>query len=53
MAVYTNRVVEKLTFFQWMNVKYGIVKRQYKEYTDGEKRKLNKKYQEYLKETDW
>ena len=53
MAVFGNRVIEKLTFYQWINVEYGIVKRQYKGLSDGEKTKLNEKYQEYLKETDW
>lgn len=53
MAVFGNRVVDKLTFFQWINVEYGIVKRQYKELIDREKQKLKKEYQDYLKETEW
>ena len=53
MAVYGNRVVEKLTFYQWINVEYGIVKRQYKELTDGEKRKLNENYKKYFEKNDW
>lgn len=53
MAVFGDRVVDKLTFFQWINVEYGIVKRQYEELTDREKQKIDKEYQDYLKETEW
>lgn len=53
MEVFENRVVKKLTFYQWINVEYGIVKRQYKELTRQEKCIINIKYQEYLKDTKW
>lgn len=53
MAVFANRVVDKLTFYQWINVEYGIVKCQYKELSDGEKEKMKKEYTEYIKDTEW
>jgi len=53
MERFANRVIDKFTFYQWINIEYGIVKRQYKELTDNEKEKLKSEYQDYLKETEW
>lgn len=40
----------KMTFNNWINVEYGIVKRQYKELNQIDKRRLKKEYKEYQKE---
>lgn len=50
MNRFANRMVEKLTLYQWMNVKYGIVKRQYKELSYMEKAEIDKEYEKYLKD---
>jgi hypothetical protein len=53
MATFANRVVDKLTFYQWINIEYGIVKREYKEQSEYTKSIMKQKYEEYLKETTW
>lgn len=40
----------KMTFNNWINVEYGIVKRQYKELNQIDKRRLKKEYKEYQRE---
>ena len=40
----------KMTFNNWINVEYGIVKRKYKELNQIDKRRLKKEYKEYQKE---
>lgn len=50
MNRFANRIVNKLTLHQWMNVEYGIVKRQYKELSNMEKEKIDKEYEQYLKD---
>lgn len=39
-----------LSFYQWINVEYGIVKRQFKELCDSDKDRLKREYKEYKKE---
>lgn len=39
-----------LSFYQWINMEYGIVKRQFKSLCDADKRRLRKEYNEYKKE---
>lgn len=46
------KTVNKLTLYQWMNVEYGIVKRQYKELSKQEKDKLQKEYHQYLQDNN-
>ena len=50
MDTFGDRMIEKLTFFQWINAEYGIVKRQYKGLRKSEKEQLNKEYKQYLAE---
>lgn len=40
----------KMTFYNWINVEYGIVKRQYKNLNETDKARLKKEYKEYQKE---
>ena len=47
-----NLKIEKLTFAQWINAEYGIVKRQYKEFSDRRKNILKEEYQKYLNESE-
>lgn len=42
MGRFANRVVDSYTFYQWINIEYSIVKRQYKELNDNDKSVLNK-----------
>lgn len=44
--------MKRFTFYQWINIEYGIVKRQYKELSDKEKTVLKNEYQEYLKNAE-
>lgn len=39
-----------LSFYQWINVEYGIVKREFKELCDSDKSRLKMEYKEYKKE---
>lgn len=42
--------MEKMTFYQWINCEYGIVKREYKELRDDLKMQLKMEYDKYLAE---
>lgn len=48
MPRFANRVVNELTFFQWINIEYGLVKRQYKELEEDQKQRLKRKYKTQL-----
>lgn len=38
--------IKKLSFYQWINMEYGIVKKQYKQLSIKDKNMLRKKYEE-------
>ncbi len=48
MATFANRSVDKLSFYQWINMEYSMVKREYKEAPENVKQRLKKEYEKYL-----